>query len=45
LLKKAIAQLGENIKVRRFNRFTLGEGLEKVETNFADEVAAQTGIK
>lgn len=45
LLKQAIAQLGENIKVRRFTRFTLGEGLEKVESNFADEVAAQAGIK
>jgi len=45
LLKQAIAQLGENIKVRRFTRFTLGEGLEKVESNFADEVAAQAGLK
>ncbi|MBO3458756.1 translation elongation factor Ts [Aetokthonos hydrillicola Thurmond2011] len=43
LVKQAIAQLGENIQVRRFVRFILGEGIEKQETNFADEVAAQTG--
>jgi elongation factor Ts len=45
LVKQAIAQLGENIQVRRFQRFVLGEGIEKEETNFADEVAAQTGMK
>lgn len=45
LIKQTISTLGENIKVRRFARFILGEGLEKEETNFADEVAAQTGGK
>lgn len=45
LIKQTISTLGENIKVRRFARFVLGEGLEKEETNFADEVAAQTGGK
>ncbi len=45
LVKQAIAQLGENIQVRRFSRFVLGEGIEKEETNFADEVAAQMGGK
>jgi elongation factor Ts len=45
LLKQTISQLGENIQVRRFTRFVLGEGIEKQETNFADEVAAQTGQK
>lgn len=45
LVKESIAQLGENIQVRRFARFVLGEGIEKEETNFADEVAAQTGQK
>lgn len=44
LVKQNIALLGENIKVRRFTRFILGEGLEKEETNFADEVAAQMEI-
>jgi elongation factor Ts len=43
LVKQAIAQLGENIQIRRFVRFILGEGIEKQEISFADEVAAQTG--
>ncbi|MBE9046055.1 translation elongation factor Ts [Pleurocapsales cyanobacterium LEGE 10410] len=45
LVKQSIAQLGENIQVRRFVRFVLGEGIEKKESNFAEEVAAQTGQK
>jgi elongation factor Ts len=45
LVKQAIAQIGENIQVRRFVRFVLGEGIEKQEMSFADEVAAQTGGK
>lgn len=36
LLKQRIAQLGENIRVRRFTRFVLGEGIEKQESNFAE---------
>jgi len=43
LVKQSVAQLGENIQVRRFVRFILGEGIEKDESNFAKEVAAQTG--
>lgn len=43
LVTQSIATLGENIKVRRFARFVLGEGIEKKESNFADEVAAQMG--
>lgn len=43
LVKQSIALLGENIKIRRFARFVLGEGLEKEEKNFADEVAEQMG--
>jgi elongation factor Ts len=43
LVKQAIAQVGENIQVRRFVRFVLGEGIEKQESNFAEEVAAQMG--
>jgi elongation factor Ts len=42
LVKQSIAQLGENIQIRRFSRFVLGEGIEKQESNFADEVAAVT---
>ncbi len=41
LVKQNIAQLGENIQVRRFVRFVLGEGIEKEESDFAAEVAAQ----
>ncbi|MGF1604466.1 MAG: translation elongation factor Ts [Thermosynechococcaceae cyanobacterium] len=35
LVKQAIAKLGENIQVRRFSRFVLGEGMEQAEA--ADE--------
>jgi elongation factor Ts len=43
LVKQHVAKLGENIQVRRFVRFNLGEGIEKEETDFAAEVAAQIG--
>ncbi|MGY6529811.1 MAG: translation elongation factor Ts [Cyanobacterium sp.] len=43
LITQQVATIGENIQVRRFSRFILGEGIEKEETNFAEEVAAQTG--
>ncbi|MBW4473879.1 MAG: translation elongation factor Ts [Stenomitos rutilans HA7619-LM2] len=43
LVKQNVAQLGENIQVRRFVRFVLGEGIEKEESDFAAEVAAQLG--
>jgi elongation factor Ts len=45
LVKQTIAKLGENIRVRRFTRYVLGEGIEKEESNFAEEVAAQMGGK
>ncbi|MFA5523348.1 MAG: translation elongation factor Ts [Tissierellales bacterium] len=41
LLAEKIAKIGENIKIRRFVRYQVGEGLEKREENFADEVAKQ----
>lgn len=41
LLTEAIATIGENIKVRRFVRYELGEGLEKKQANFAEEVMSQ----
>jgi elongation factor Ts len=31
---------GEKVVIRRFERFEVGEGIEKVQTNLADEVAA-----
>ncbi|HEY8361335.1 MAG TPA: translation elongation factor Ts [Tissierellaceae bacterium] len=45
LLNELIAKIGENIKIRRFVRFEVGEGLEKKEENFAEEVAKQMGMK
>ncbi|KAI4347095.1 hypothetical protein L6164_007944 [Bauhinia variegata] len=45
LIKQTIATIGENIKVKRFVRFNLGEGLEKKSQDFAAEVAAQTAAK
>lgn len=41
VLKEKIATIGENINIRRFVRYEMGEGLEKKEENFADEVAKQ----
>src|SRR5690625_2354602 len=43
LLKEKIAKIGENIIIRRFSRFEVGEGLEKREEDFAEEVAKQMG--
>ena len=40
-LKETIAKIGENIVIRRFVRFELGEGLAKKSEDFAAEVAAQ----
>ena len=42
--QELIAKIGENIKIRRFVRFELGEGLEKKKSDFAAEVAAQAGM-
>jgi elongation factor Ts len=42
LLNEKISQIGENITIRRFVRFELGEGLEKKVDNFVEEVMAQT---
>jgi elongation factor Ts len=39
-----ISKIGENIKIRRFVRFELGEGLEKKKDDFAAEVAKQAGL-
>lgn len=40
LVIEAIAKLGENISIRRFTRYKVGEGLEKKTGDFAKEVAA-----
>lgn len=41
LLNEKISTIGENISIRRFVRFELGEGLEKKVDNFVEEVMAQ----
>ena len=41
LLNEKISTIGENISIRRFARFELGEGLEKKQDNFVEEVMAQ----
>ena len=42
-LKETISAIGENMSIRRFARFVLGEGLAKKESDFAAEVAAAAG--
>lgn len=43
LIAKAIAQTGENIVIRRFIRYELGEGLKKKQENLAEEVSKLVG--
>ena len=43
LVNEKISRIGENISIRRFARFERGEGIEKKEENFADEVMKQIG--
>ena len=38
-----IAVIGENMSVRRFTRYVLGEGLVKEQKDFAAEVSAAVG--
>jgi elongation factor Ts len=40
-IAEKIAKLGENIRVRRFVRYELGEGIEKKQENFVEEVMKQ----
>ncbi len=40
MVKQVAGKLGENIQVRRFTRYTLGEGIEVEQADFAAEVAA-----
>ena len=41
LVNEAILKIGEKITVRRFARFVMGEGLEKKNENFAEEIDKQ----
>ncbi|MFQ5480108.1 MAG: translation elongation factor Ts [Thermodesulfobacteriota bacterium] len=43
LIVENVARIGENISVRRFVRFKVGEGMEKKEDDFLKEVAALQG--
>ena len=40
LVKQTAGKIGENLKIRRFTRYTLGEGIEVEELGFAEEVAS-----
>ena len=42
LVKQTAGKIGENVKVRRFTRYTLGEGIEVEDNDFAAEVASMT---
>lgn len=42
LVKQVAGQIGENVQVRRFTRYTLGEGIEVGEVDFAAEVASMS---
>lgn len=44
LLDTLCKELGQQVTVRRFTRYALGEGIEKKEDNLADEVAKLAGI-
>ena len=45
VLEKAAKELGAPISVEGFVRFQVGEGIEKVESDFADEVAQMAGTR
>ena len=44
VVKKAEQEAGAPIKVTRFVRYALGEGIERETTDFAAEVAATAGV-
>ena len=41
IVHEKVSTIGENITIRRFARYEVGEGIEKEESNFAEEVMAQ----
>ncbi len=41
VITETIAKLGENISVRRFTRYQMGEGIEKKQDDFVGEVMSQ----
>jgi elongation factor Ts len=42
MIAEKVAKIGENIQIRRFSRFVLGEGIEKRQDDFAEEVRKAT---
>jgi elongation factor Ts len=44
MIAEKVAKIGENIQVRRFTRYLLGEGLEKKQSDFAEEVRQASGV-
>ena len=42
VLEKASKDLGAKVSIKRFTRYEMGEGLQKRENNFAEEVMSQT---
>ena len=45
VLEKAGKDLGAPVAVEAFVRFQVGEGIEKLESDFADEVAQMAGTR
>ncbi|HBQ86540.1 MAG TPA: translation elongation factor Ts, partial [Syntrophomonas sp.] len=45
LVHETIAKIGENVSVRRFTRYEVGEGLEKKQDDFVNEVMSQVQSK
>ncbi|HKB95403.1 MAG TPA: translation elongation factor Ts [Rhizomicrobium sp.] len=45
VIEKASKDLGTPVEIEGFVRFQVGEGIEKVEADFADEVAQMSGTK
>ncbi len=43
VLKSLIGEIGENLRIRRFVRYQLGEGLEKRKYDLAADIAQQIG--
>lgn len=42
LISEVIAKIGENVSIRRFSRYEVGEGLEKRKDDFAAEIQSMT---
>ena len=43
VIEKASKELGAPVEIEGFVRFQVGEGIEKVDSDFADEVAQMAG--